>query len=210
MRPAGTGAAVPILPVLLALGLAVTAGAGGRVAAPDGGTAPVHADGPPAGHTGGFGEPDCTVCHLEAGPDLPGTGALTVRGFPERYRAGERHLLEVVLEAGGTERAGFQLSVRSPSGEAAGTLHAVDGRVRILAPDSLPATYAVQTAAGSAAEDPGGARWTVAWIAPARGEATLHAAANSADGDESPLGDLVFTTRGTSRPGDAEGVRQER
>lgn len=206
-RPGGA-ARLAAPAALLALVAATAAGAGvPSTALP---AAPVHAEAPPAGHTGGFGEADCTACHLEAGPDLPGTGTLVVRGFPERYRPGERYLLEVVLEAEGTERAGFQLAVRGPDGRPAGALHPVDGRVQILTPDSLPASYAAQTAAGSVPADRSGATWTVAWIAPGDGEARLHAAANSADGDESPLGDLVFTTTRSALPGTRNGTASPR
>lgn len=171
------------------------AGAGGRS-----GPVSLHADHPPAGHTGGFGEGDCTVCHLDAGPDLPG-GTLEVNGVPTTYRPGEEYALEVVLRVEGTVRAGFQLSARHPDATQAGRFRAPGPRVQVLAPDSLPASYAAQTVEGSEPASGEEARWTVLWTAPPDGAVRFHAAGNSADGDDSPLGDLVYTARTESAPG---------
>lgn len=172
----------------------------GATAAPR--SRPVHADDPPAGHTGGFGEDDCTVCHLDAGPDLPG-GSLAIEGVPATYDPGAEYALAVVLRAEGTLRAGFQLAARHPDGSQAGDLRPVDGRVQILAPDTLRARYAAQTPEGSRPASSEQARWSVVWTAPVGGEEVrFHAAANSGNGDESPLGDLVFTARaGSTAPG---------
>lgn len=184
----------------LALAILVGATASGERA-----PAPVHAEAPPPGHTGGFGESDCTACHLEAGPNLPG-GSLEVVGIPPAYRPGERYDLEVVLRAEGTVRAGFQLSARHTDGSRAGRLRPRDERVQVLAPDSLPTEYAAQTRAGSEADSPDEARWTLAWTAPeGGGPVRFHGAANSANGDESPLGDLVYTIVRESAP--AQGGR---
>jgi len=185
--------------------------AAGAVAGPSGphppARPPLHAEAPPAGYTGGFGESDCTACHLDAGPDLPG-GSLEVRGLPSAYRPGGAYELEVILRAQGTERSGFQLALRHSDGRGAGRLTPLDDRVQILAPDSLPTRYAAQTRSGSEPRSPDEARWVVRWVAPEGGRVHLHAAANSADGDESPLGDLVFTTRAESRPAGGGGAPQ--
>lgn len=193
--PAGPGGAG--LPVLLALaGLLAVLPAPSPASAP--GPPPVHLDDPPAGHTGGFGEDDCTVCHLDAGPNLPG-GSLEVVGLPAEYRASARYELEVILRAEGTVRAGFQLAARHPDGSQAGDLQPLDGRVQVLAPDTLRARYAAQTRAGSEPLSSEEARWTVVWTAPGGGgPVRFHAAANSANGDESPLGDLVYTVEASS------------
>jgi len=151
------------------------------------------ADVPIPGHTGGFGEDDCTVCHLEAGPNLPG-GSLVLLGLPEGYEPGSSYELEVVLEADGTAQAGFQLTARHPDGSQAGAFAPVDGGVQILSPDSLVADYVAQTVEGSEVADPSGATWRVHWTAPpGSGSILFHLAANSANGDQSPLGDLVYT-----------------
>lgn len=176
---------MPVGTVLLVAALAAAGGIPSR-------TLP-QADVPIPGHTGGFGENDCTVCHLEAGPNLPG-GSLTLLGLPEAYEPGGSYELEVVLEAEGTERAGFQLTARHPDGSQAGTFTPGDGGVQVLSPDSLVADYVAQTAKGADVTDPSGATWRVHWTAPpGRGAILFHLAANSANGDESPLGDLVYT-----------------
>jgi len=152
-------------------------------------------DGPPPGHTGGFGEPTCLLCHV--GADLNGYGGrVTIRGLPERYEPGESYALTIVLEAEETAAAGFQLSARynvgARRGESAGELAAPDGRVTVKVGENGLA-YAQHTRQGIRTPDPDGATWTVRWTAPTRGGAvSLNVAANSANGDDSPLSDLVY------------------
>ena len=53
---------------------------------------------PPPGHTGGFGEPTCVICHQ--GSDLNAFGGgVTIEGLPSEYVQGARYLLTVLLEA---------------------------------------------------------------------------------------------------------------
>lgn len=155
-----------------------------------------HPEAPPAAHTGGFGEPSCTACHSEYDVDLPG-GALTVEGLPERWSPGRSYRLTVVLESEEMGAAGFQLSLRHPDGRPAGTLEPGSARVGVAvrtASDSA-GVFAHHTLEGSAVEDPSRATWPVLWRAPAAGSGeavVVHAAANSANGDNSPFGDLVY------------------
>ena len=55
--------------------------------------------------------------------------------------------------------------------------------------------YVQQVARGAEVGDPELATWSFQWTAPsdAAGPVVFHAAANSANGDNSPLGDLVYT-----------------
>jgi hypothetical protein len=91
------------------------------------------------------------------------------------------------------------------AGHQAGTLRAVDPKVAVV-PDSVSDVVYAQHAPGTArTDDPELATWSIEWTAPLAGGAVrIHAAANSANGDDSPLGDLVYTTeaRTTSRVGD--------
>lgn len=155
-----------------------------------------HAEGPPLGHTGGFGEPTCHACHDELELDADGSGQLELSGLPERYESGETYLLTVVLASDGMERAGFEAAVRftgsPPPGLQAGTLAAVDERTQVSYLGLTPVYYVRQTEAGSQ----GGAvvSWTFTWTAPlSGGPVTVHLAANSANGDNSPLGDFILT-----------------
>ena len=77
----------------------------------------------------------------------------------------------------------------------------VDSRTALS--DSLGTIYLHQTETGSVTHDPSGARWSFSWQAPTEGgpegggPVVIHVAANSGNGDNSPLGDLVYTTERT-------------
>jgi hypothetical protein len=149
-----------------------------------------HAEGPPAGHTGGFGEPTCQACHMEYDLNLPG-GDLGLEGWPEAYRPGEVYTVTVVLRVDGMSLAGFQLAVRHESGRQAGGFVALDGRVAVR--DSAGVEYAQHTRAGTDVADGRVASWNLQWVAPAEGGAVhAHLSANSSNGDDSPFGDLVY------------------
>lgn len=145
--------------------------------------------------TGGFGEPTCGFCHI--GSDLNAYGGrVSVEGLPSSYEAGREYVLTVDLRADETAVAGFQFAVRYHEGQArgrpAGSLEPVDARTAVT--DSLGVGYIHQTEGGSVTSDPSGARWSFSWRAPqAGGPVVFHVAANSGNGDNSPLGDLVYT-----------------
>lgn len=162
-----------------------------------------HATGPPVGHTGGFGEPTCLECHR--GSDLNAFGGrVTVQGLPEVYGRGRRYQITVALEAEETATAGFQISARYAGGAEwgtpAGELVPVDSRVAVtLADTGQP--YAHQTPEGSATANPDLATWSLEWVAPfVGGPVAIHVAANSGNGDDSPLSDLVYAMDVTIPP----------
>lgn len=153
-------------------------------------TAAWHAEGPPAGHTGGFGEPTCQACHAEYALN-PAGATLALEGWPERYEAGRDYVLTVALHSRDMERAGFQLAIRDEEGRQAGRLAGVDARVAVT--DSAGIAYAQHTAAGSSVEGGQTQYWTLSWTAPLHGRPLMaHVAANSANGDDSPFGDLIY------------------
>ncbi|MEW6489918.1 MAG: choice-of-anchor V domain-containing protein [Thermodesulfobacteriota bacterium] len=174
------------------------------------GAAPAQAylDGPPAGHTGGFGEPTCHRCHFDQPLDDP-AGRLDVEGFPEDFEPGRRYELRVTLTRPGTVRGGFQLAVRFGAGERAGRpagrLTTRAGTEVVEGPAGVP--YARQ-AGGSTPAD-GSFWWIVEWESPpgSGGEVILHVAANAANGDDSELGDFVYLgeRRGREREGGCGG-----
>lgn len=157
------------------------------------------AEAPPAGFTGGFGEGSCVFCHT--GNDVNAFGGeVRVEGLPQSYGPGEEYLLTVVLRADETSVAGFQLAARfvdgPRKGQDAGVLRPVDDRSART--DSAGVSYLHQSRAGSVTADPSGSSWTVGWTAPRSGApVAIHVAANSGNGDESPLGDLVYTDERT-------------
>ncbi len=79
-----------------------------------------NADGPPIGHTGGFGEPTCQGCHLGNQLNAPG-GMLGVEGIPAAYTPNERYRITLVLQSEDMGAAGFQAALRFSGGDHAGT-----------------------------------------------------------------------------------------
>lgn len=173
-----------------------------------------NAEGPPPGHTGGFGEPTCRACHFDA-PEEPEAGALVVDGVPAAYRPGAEYAITVTLRDPRLERAGFQLAVRfareetgagaaagAAAGRQAGRLLASGPRVEVVEHGEPPVLYARQTLAGAAPERAHESSWTVRWIAPVEpsGPVLFHAAANAANDDDSELGDAVHTAAARSEP----------
>ena len=169
-----------------AAGAALVAAALAAAAFPD------HA---PVAMTGGFGEATCASCHFGSPLNDPG-GSLAVDGIPARYAPGTTYDLRLRLARPGMEAAGFQLTARYTDGAQAGALDAGPGaEVRV----HEGVGYAGHT--DGAAADAGEAAWTVRWTAPDTGGAVVfHAVANAADGDESPLGDHVYTAEIGTRP----------
>lgn len=155
----------------------------------------LHVEAPPVGHTGGFGEPTCAICHI-GDPENAYGGSVAILGLPEAYEPGAVYALTVVLRAEETMMAGFQLSVRFLEGEdtggTAGKLAPATPRVAVNAGED-GVLYAHQNTAGSRAETPDGSSWLVEWTAPESDDPVVfHVAANSANGDNSPLSDLVY------------------
>lgn len=186
----------------------VAAVSGGSGAGPRGAaglsaaTAP-HLEGPPPGHTGGFGEPTCATCHFGAPLNEPG-GTLEVLGLEGGYRPGQRHPVTVRFESFDMRSAGFQGSFRFEDGErrgaGAGEIRPLDDRVAAIRPEDGDTEYVQHTGAGATPTD-GVAEWTFEWRAPeAAAPVVLHLAANSGSGDDSPLDDLVYTLSLTLTP----------
>jgi hypothetical protein len=161
---------------------------------------------PPLAHTGGFGEPSCRECHFD-GPTRP-ADALSLGGLPDRYQPGRVYSLEVAIRDTTARVGGFQLSARVAqgphAGSQAGTLCAVGVRVEV-ATDSVTG---VQYASHARAAPADSLRWTLTWQAPAEevGAVIFHVAANSANDDDSMLGDVIVLRSWTVK-GQESGVR---
>lgn len=157
-------------------------------------------DGPPPGHTGGFGEPTCRACH--AGKVDP-TVRVLIADLPEHWSPGETYRFDVVVRGRDLLRGGFQLTARWADGEAAGRqaglLTVADDRGAVT--DSAGISYAHHIADGTTPMSPGSVRWTVAWTAPDTtmdGAIVFHVAGNAANDDNSELGDLIATESDTA------------
>lgn len=185
------------LPVLCTLGVAIVPPLLSRAH-------PRYAEGPPPGHTGGFGEPTCQACHFERPLNDP-AGSLELRGLPRAYAPGVGYTLTVALTKGDMRRAGFQLATRFAEGPAAarqaGTLAVLDYGAQVLTDSTTGVQYAQHTREGSDLRAAGEARWTVRWSAPraARGPVVFHVAANAANDDLSEFGDAIYTHSVTVR-----------
>jgi hypothetical protein len=150
----------------------------------------------PVAMTGGFREGTCATCHFGADLDDPG-GTFAVEGVPARYTPGAEYALRVRLVRPGMGAAGFQLAARYAGGDAAGrqagALEAGEGA-------EVRSAGGVQYAGHDGAAAGEEAAWMLRWRAPEGGGAIVfHAVANAADGDESPLGDHVYTARAETR-----------
>lgn len=182
----------------LTLGLGLLAAAGAPVAGFHAGSLESsYRDGPPPGHTGGFGEPTCRACHFDES-SAGGEGTLRVVGFPERFVSDSTYTVRVELTRDGMATAGFQLAIRrqSSGGPSAGVLTSASSRVQVIEGEEGRVQYAQQTLGGT---DPGGdgvATWELRWRAPARcSGVVLHVAGNAANGDNSEFGDHILTRR---------------
>ena len=185
--------------------IGVTGAAGTAVALLGGPPAHASASGP-VPSTGGFGEETCRQCHWENPLNDP-AGALTVEGVPARYTPGEDYPITVSVRRPGLIRAGFQLSAREEginmnAGSDAGVLASTNGMAEGVTAGPRGVTYMQHTAAGAAAVTGDTARWTFTWTAP-DGEVPVafHVAANASNGDDSPLGDWIYTAAVNATPG---------
>ena len=171
-------------------------------------------DGPPPATTGGFGESDCTECHFGRPLNAPGY-TLRLLTLPERYEPGKRYTLTLLLDPE-PPVGGFELSVRFADGPKkgmqAGKLQPVKGLFEVILSNPSPASDPASqpsTESGTQIQyarhsriHPGIARWAFGWTAPdpAEGAVVFHVAANAANGDDSPLGDFVYTLEKTLDP----------
>jgi hypothetical protein len=154
-------------------------------------------DQPPLAHTGGFGEPTCIACHFD-GTVNDSAGSLTIEGVPAHYQPGKTYRLTVTVRHPELKLAGFELAARfatgPDSGRQAGVLRAIDERAMVSTDDANHVQYAHHLRSGTTPVPPGVGRWTVEWVAPSAGSApvAIHAAANAANDNDSPLGDYIF------------------
>ena len=158
-----------------------------------------YADGAPPGFSGGFGESACDACHFEAAVNTP-PGRVTLTGIPERYAPGTAYPITITLARPGMMLGGFQFAARFEAGGAqAGTLAAGPGDEKRIKIESGTIQYANQRRTGTSLTEPGTAKWTVVWTAPATpGVVMFHVAANAADKDDAARGDFVYATTARS------------
>jgi len=153
--------------------------------------------GPPPGHTGGFGEPTCLECHIGSDLNEPGS-TLEVIGIGGSYRPGELYKVTIRLVSYDMLAAGFQAAFRTTKdlnhGKSTGKLRPIDDRVAVVPSESGDVRYVQHTDLGTPANGKS-VEWMFEWTAPTHEQdVAVHIAANSGNGDNSPLGDLVYTS----------------
>lgn len=155
-------------------------------------------EGAPPGHTGGFGGPDCSLCHSDSRTNLPG-GSLNVEGLPDRVSAGTGYDLAVVLSHPELRTGGFQLAFRSADGSPAGEVLSTSARTTVVT--NAGQDYLQHSKEGIRPDRNGIIRWAFRWIAAGvTGPVQLHVAANAANDDVSALGDYIFTLERVLQP----------
>ena len=158
------------------------------------------ASGPVPASTRGFGEMTCQQCHWDNPLNGP-EGALALSGIPDTYVTGQRYSITVSVAHPALVNAGFQLSARLDSGASAGAFGALDERIETVSDEGTQVIYLQHTSAGTAPTALPSTHWAFEWTAPsARERVVFHAAANAANGDDSPLGDHIFTASATTQP----------
>ncbi len=158
-----------------------------------------YSSGPPPGHTGGFGEPTCQVCHSFG----PSDGSFSILGAPAQYTPGEVYPITVEISQSGQARWGFQLAARFDNDETqAGSLIVTDpDNTQIMEQGGIQ--YISHTFLGTQwGTLDGPVTWTFDWMAPTDGTGTVrfNAAGNAADGDGTPDGDFIYTDETVSDP----------
>jgi hypothetical protein len=176
----------------LCLAAAVVVPAGNRVLT-------ASASGPVPARTGGFGEMTCHQCHWD-NPLNDTPGRISLSGVPDTYTPGERYPITVAIAHPELVKAGFQMSARFEDGKNAGMFQSPDPLTESIPDDGGRITYIQHTSKGAVAAIKAESRWNVEWTAPASGgPVVFHLAGNASNGDDSPLGDYVYTTSATSR-----------
>ena len=155
---------------------------------------------PPAGYTGGFGEPTCVECHV--GTDLNGgRGKVTISissssGPVASYSSGKTYQITVNVSDPVQQKWGFELSARTLAGEQAGTLTVgADGFTQLL--ESFNGIlYIAHTFKGTRPGTRSGVNFNFNWTAPSvtAGTIIFNAAGNAANADSTNLGDHIYDT----------------
>jgi len=158
---------------------------------------------PPVSHTGGFGEPTCVACHGTGLNTGSGEVTINVSNVSTGYTSGSTFPVTVTVNDPSAVRWGFELAVRTRSGQQAGTLLAgSDGFTQILSQGGIQ--YITQTTSGSRLGQANGASYSFQWRAPdiSAGPVEFHAAAVAANNNPptSDPGDMTYTKNVTVQP----------
>ncbi len=151
--------------------------------------------GAPASFSGGpaSGFNTCILCHADTG-----SGGVDLLGRPTRYIPGRTYDLTVRVFDPGKVAAGFQISVETPAGDAAGELILTDAVLTKFAsgdPRFITHTFAgYEESINEWVSQNNGYSFNVRWIAPAEdiGGLAFHVAAIASNADRTTLGDTTY------------------
>ena len=156
------------------------------------GSAVAFPDGPEPGLTGGKGFEDCSSCHFAGPPPSTGSG-IELKGLAEHMVPGERYQIVIEVRDPAQQVGGFQLAVRDLSTlQSDGELVEGPGLRTLVANDVTFLSHSEPQRASSTDQHQR-TRWQFEWVAGKAQTVEVSVAAVAADGDDSALGDNVYT-----------------
>lgn len=151
-------------------------------------------DGADPAHTGSQGEPDCSACHF-GGANPSEVSGIELMDLAEQMMSGKTYSLRFRVRDPEQQVGGFQVAVRDPkTGQSRGELKAsASQRVARQGEVDYLTHREPQSATTEQAEQEPFTEWQIKWTAVSAGAVELAIAAIAADGDNSPIGDNVYT-----------------
>lgn len=155
-----------------------------------------HQTGADPGFSGAPRDSNCTACH--GGKPNTGAGkvALSFAGGTT-YIPGQKQRVTVSISDPAARRWGFEVSPRlvsDASNKSIGTMASMDTNTQVL-PSAGSLQWITHTLAGTRLGTTGSITFEFDWTAPDSnvGDIDFYAAANSANGNSQPTGDLIYT-----------------
>lgn len=149
-------------------------------------------DGPEPGYTGGKGFEDCSGCHFAGPPPSTGSG-IELTGLAEQMVPGERYQITIEVRDPEQQVGGFQLAIRNLSSLASDGQFVEREGLRILVDANVTFLSHSEPQRAEQQGDHQLTRWQFEWVAGSAKKVELSVAAVAADGDDSSLGDNVYT-----------------
>lgn len=149
-------------------------------------------DGPEPRLTGGQGYADCSECHF-AGPAPTQGNGVKLQGLVEQLVPGERYQWVLEVRDPAQRVGGFQLAVRDlDTQQSVGELVFAEG-LRVVNDQQVTFLSHSEPKVAQAKGDYQVTRWEFEWVAEQAARIEVSVAAVAADGDDSALGDNVYT-----------------
>jgi len=167
-------------------------------------------NGPPPGHSGAPGQPDCTICHFGNDANAEG-GSVKLDGVPSTYQDGQQYAISVTLEHNVLPIGGFQLAIQDIAGNPAGKLNANQDDVKTIIVDGTKQIYVQHSKPRKKRDDDTHIQWTMVWTAPGGNrDVIISVAAVAANDDASALGDYVYTATARINSSRVDSINEDR